>query len=569
MAAGKTTFVLEADEAKAVAAYLKVSDAQKQNIDNMRRMNRESQQTSKVMDSGFRAVASTLGLLSIPAAFIQQVRSVIAELEKAVKLRKEMGETALTVEQLGLKIAQLRGDVTKGGVAAVTKDMAEISKQAAVSLEVASKSLFYAESAMGAGTARAKSAAMAISKFAGPAGLTPEETMLIPKLFDIMRADTNAKQMQILNQLNAATIASIAETGAFIAPFMKPLVSDIQRGFTLPQSLARMVAAIQVTGSVEEAGTISATALDIAAGRTEQALKYYRRQARRKGVDYGTMTDPERYEFARSLYEEAAEAGPGAMDVMKTKVGAKGFRAIRAIFGETGKRKYFEVMPDIEAAINSTIVEQLANQYLNLMTAESTQMTARKQITEALIGEKGRPGTVLEDMVEEILKQSKESKRGWGEHIGWNLPYLLSGFSEKFHKHGIARSLIEENLLTGLKNLPRGTAQYGDLMDLLDKLSTITSFDYSINPEYIRRAYQATEGFTLLGKYGYAYGPLSKEPSAGRAYQIYGRGMESYFEIDNKETIENQTEALKNNTEAIDRLSDRIFIFERNSGIID
>lgn len=545
MAAGKTTFVLEADAAKAVNAFLKVIDAQGKAVDGMRKMSREGRMVSKTNDDIGRSMMSWVAGIASIATLKRSFKAFVDEMERAKNLRKEMGETTLTVERLALKIAQLRRDVTSGGVTAVTKDMERISKQAAVSLEVASKSLFYAESAMGAGTGRAKTAAMAISRFAGPAGLTPEETMLIPKLFDIMKADTEKKQMQVLNQINAATRASIAETGEFIQPFMKPLVADIQRGFTLPQSLARMVAAVQVTGSVEEAGTISATGLDIAAGRTEKALKYYRRQARKRGLDYGTMSDPERYEFARSLYEEAETGGPGAMDVLKTTVGTKGFRAIRALFGETGKRKYSEVLPEIEKAVGATDVEQMAGQYLGLITAESTRQAVRAQTGAARIGQITRPQIMLEDMVTEILKQSKATARGYGETLGWGM------MPESIEKHKIAGMLISANLNIASK-IARGPKEQGEIQNLLNQLQLIESF--RLNPEFVERAYQATEGFTLPGKYGTPrYEPA--RPTFGMPNMR--RGMDAYFGL-TEETGKENARALKENTDAINRLADKM-----------
>lgn len=545
--AAKTTFVLEADEAKAVRAYLRVVDAQNKATDGLRKMNREGRGASKSMEGVGRSVAGWLAGFASIGTIIQGIKSIVREMEKATALRKEMHETALTTEQLSLKIAHLRRDVTEGGIAAVTKDMAEISKQAAVSLQSAATTLFYAESAMGAGTARARSAAMAISKFAGPAGLTPEETMLIPKLFDIMKADTEKRQMQVLNQLRAATAASIAETGEFIAPFMKPLVADIQRGFTLPQSLARMVAAVQVTGNVEAAGTISATALDIAAGRTQQALKFYGEQARKRGIDYAALTDPERYEFARRLFKEAQAGGPGLMDVLKTKVGAKGFRAIRAIFGEAGERKYFEVLPEIETAITSTAVQQMAGQYLRLLTAESIRQATQREIGRTQIGIERRPEVVLGKEVTAALEAAKGGVKGWGGFIRFGLT------PERFEKRFMAQILLQENLLLALEATGKGTPERAALLQLYTQ--TWEPKPFAIRPDYLERIYRATEGFGLIAGQGRLV------PEAFREEIFEEMGMPEYGKMYRKRRPEyiqglQYQYGLQGEEQAIQKLSD-------------
>jgi len=492
--AAKTTFVLEANEAKAVAAFLKVVDAQDRTIAKNRQMSREGERASKSMSGVGGSVAGWLTGFASVGTVIQGLRSIVAEMEKATQLRKEMQEVALTTEQLSMKIAHLRTDVSVGGIAAVTKDVADIAKQTASALDVASRALFFSESAMGAGTARAKSAAMTITKFAGPAGLTPEETILIPKIFDITRAYTEKQQMVILNQLRAATAASIAETGEFIQPFVTPMTLAMQQGFTFSQALAQMVAAIQTTGSVEKAGTEAKTALEIAAGRTVQAMEFYQKEGRKRGVDYGGLKAPERYEFVRGLYQEFEGAGPRAMDVFKTKVGAKGFSFIRAMFGEAGQRKYFEVLPEIEAARESDAVQQMAEQYMTLLTAAARQRERRTQIGQARIAGERQPGIALTEEVQASLKTAKGSAKGWGDAIKFGLT------PESLEKRYMAGVVLRENLLLALETAEKGTPERAALLQLYTQ--TWEPKPFSIRPDYLESVYKATEGFGLIEKRG-------------------------------------------------------------------
>lgn len=134
--ATKTTFILEADEAKAVGAFLKVVDAQDKTIAKSRQMSREGQKASKSMGTGFGSVARILGGLSIPAAFMQSIRKVVQEMEAVTALQKEMMGEAVKVEKTIMKIAHLHGDVSAGGRAIQRKRVGDIAKETAYLLKL-------------------------------------------------------------------------------------------------------------------------------------------------------------------------------------------------------------------------------------------------------------------------------------------------------------------------------------------------------------------------------------------------------------------------------------------------
>ena len=361
----KTKFIVEVEkDAKAIAAYLKIADAQRRVGKGMKDMNREGKKTSQTMSGIGRSIAGWLGGFASIAGVVRGLKAINAEMEKTQRLRKEMYQTALSVEQLSMKIMYLRKDVSETGFETVKKDIADISRQTGLPLLGTASALFFAESAMGAGTAAAKAGALNIGKFGAPAGLGPEALKLLPKMFDILKADTEKKQMVALNKFFAATAASIAEPGEFLQSFIRPLVGGLQRGFTYDQLLAQMVGGIQVGGGVEEAGTAMRIAADVTSARTEKAFKFLAQEAKRRGIDYGKLADPERYEFVRTLLEEAEKGGPESMQRLKTALGSKGFDPLRRIFGEAGRRKYEQVLPEIEKATTETVVQDMARIYL-------------------------------------------------------------------------------------------------------------------------------------------------------------------------------------------------------------
>jgi len=536
----KTKFILEADEARAVHAYLKVVEAQRKATDGQRKVNREGKKGEQVMGGMARSAGTWLASFATIGTVVQGIRSVVSELEKAAQLQKEMHEVALTTEQQVLKIAHLRRDVSPGGISVVTGDVEEVARASSISLDVAAKALFFSESAMDAGTAKAKAAALSIGQFAAPAGLLPEETTLIPKMFDLFGATTGPQQMWMLNQLYAGTASSIAETGEFIKPFITPLVTAEEQGFTFAEALAQMVAAVQTTGSVEKAGTASKRALEIAAGGTKKAIKYYTTEAEKKGLDYSSMFAPERYEFVRELYQEVEAAGPAAMDVFKTTVGGKGFQYMRQMFGEVGQRKYWEVLPQIEAAAGAGYVEQMAAQYKETMTAEATQMGTRGQMAGAETGKKVRPVDVLQEMSEAMRKQVKSLAETKPEIYGLGLT------PDKWELHKTARMILLENIERGLELAEPGSKWATELDELGGKIRgrpsglggtlppEITFF--KLHPEFVKRAYRATKGFTLVESEGRARGGegLSEASSA------YKRGFEAYYGLEEEVKTTNE-----------------------------
>ena len=187
---GDMDFKITADPMKAVNDLSKVVAKQEDVIAKLKMQNREGRKVKQGMDdvggTANRTTGSILrwagGLLSIGGA-VHGLRAVVAEMETAAALKKEMYETALSVEQLAQSLAHVRGDMSAAGRKAATADIFDIAKQATVTPAVAQQLLFFAESTFPQSKEKARTAAITIGKFAAPAGLTPEEVEVIPRIF--------------------------------------------------------------------------------------------------------------------------------------------------------------------------------------------------------------------------------------------------------------------------------------------------------------------------------------------------------------------------------------------------
>ncbi len=533
---GDMDFKITADPMKAVQGLAKVVAKQEEVIAKLREQNRLGRQTKQGMNdiggTADRTTGSILrwagGLLSIGGA-VQGLRSVVAEMEKAAALRAGMRETALSVEQLSLKIAHLRGDVSMGGIAAVTKDIAAISRQARVSLDVAAKAQFYSESAIPEDLAMATTSALSIAKFAAPAGLTPEDVIGVPRIFKALKAKTQEQQLHILGQIYESTTRSLAETGPFLQAFTKPMISLYQRGFTFPQSLGMMAAAVETSGEIAEAGTTATSGVAVITGRTGKAIEYLRKVGKKRGVDFSALTDIERLGFMRELFEETEKAGPRAMDEMKIKMGGKGFDYLRRLFSELGKQQYDLVTAAAEQATGD-IIEQLAEQYKGLMTAEQTLQQRRKTLAEERTGRERRPDIVLRNMTKEVLEQVRANLVGGGEYTAMAL--TPGGFERKT----TANLILSENI--GLAYEFAKGEEKKNIAELYKQFSK--TWFLTNKPDMIKQIYEATEGFGLMEKHGRLaeMEPLMQEVVGGdvtgvkyRRSELYTRGLKNYFGI--------------------------------------
>ena len=501
-------------------------------------------------------ITSWLGSFATIAAVTQGVRSLTAALRETSELQAEMFGTAVDLETQMIKIAQLRGDITPSGMAAVRADIADVRRKTHLSTEVTASSLFFAESSLGPGTAAAKSAATAMGVFAGPAGLTAEEVQLIPKLFSTQKADTYEKQMEVLNITKVGTGGSIAETGEYLEPYVNLAVILAEREFTLEQTTALMTAGIEAFGP-RKAGRATRIAVDIATGKTEASKKWLTERAAERGLDFRAMSSPERMDFTRSLYQEYRAADRKEEFETGLNVG-QSFQFVESILGEAATAKYNAMLPLVKEARKSTEVQEMGEQYPTTLKAVSTDLEEDKRLAEAETGEEKKTKVVLDRMTEAVLEQVHANVESFGEHIG-----LIATIGEK---RKVAEMIIRENFALAWEDVKKTEDPADDirLKELYKKFDDIKIL--STNLDFVEQAFIETEGFNLVRQKGRVADWESVNAFLRESYtadfpqgyslreedlrpEVFMRGFKQYFEV-----AEKLTEAAKELTKAAGKL---------------
>ncbi len=535
---GDMDFKITADPMKAVQGLAKVVAKQEDVIAKLKQSNREARKGGKEMKDMGGAAQNSMGkILGMVGAFggltgvLGTLRQVFAEMKKTDELQTKMYGTALSMEQRSLKVMQMRGDLSAGGRAAVMKDIEDVAKKATVSLEVAAQILFFAESTITSSLAEAKSAAIEIGKFAAPAGLTSQDVPTLARLFKAVGADTPEKQRRVLGQVYVATSKSVAEVGPFLQAFAKPMTVGIERGFTLPQMLGLMSAAIESTGTVSEAGTIAASGLDVILGRSSTAFDYFEKYAKKKGIDYSALSTMERFEFTRNLYEEAKRGGTKAEKEMIKAFGGESVRYLRQLFSEQGQRQYQLVTTGATAATGAKI-GQMYEAYTGLSTAGETRRTTRAELADTEFGEKREPRVVLRDLTEKIWNQVHARLVGGGEYITMGLT------SEAGERKMVQDMILSQNLALSYELTKEGSPERAEAVRLYRQFMTKPFF--AREPALMKEAFEATRGFDLIGEEGRLgdpkkllseiYGPGARIGTYG-APEMYLRGLRGFYKI--------------------------------------
>lgn len=429
------------------------------------------------------------GLAAI-SAFLSKI---VASMKEAADVQKDMLSEALGFEGISMKIAQLRKQTGPAGQRAAQRDILSVARGANVLPDVAAQALFFSESSFEPGSAAAMSSAEAIAGFAAPAGLTPEEVKGIPKIFSAFGAKTRPQQDVILNQIVAATGGSSAETGEFINPLVSLTNVFKSMGFTFEETLAKMTAQIEVSGSVSKAAEDTRRFAEIASGRrTEKAMDFLVSEGKKQQVDFKALSVPERLEFfTEKIFDKFAKAG--RLDELSKVLGGESFKVVQLGASETARRKFKTILPKISEARESTFVQDLAREFSKTITARETQFQISKLSSSSKLGVEREASARLELMIDEIFKISQSLRGGIGDEI---LDVLTPDILEK---RNIGLLLLEENL--NLARQQAGTDRETKLIDtLLKRLESIESL--RANKDLVSEIFDITQGFELPSKLG-------------------------------------------------------------------
>ena len=132
--------VWEGDAGKLLSAMSKIVEKYKEVNGEVKNFGKHGQESGDMVDDALGKAANSaknfiMGFATV-GGVIASIKSLVDQMKEIISLRNEMFQTALSVEQIGLKIANLRGDVSKAGMDKVVKDLENISLAGRVSPKI-------------------------------------------------------------------------------------------------------------------------------------------------------------------------------------------------------------------------------------------------------------------------------------------------------------------------------------------------------------------------------------------------------------------------------------------------
>src|SRR4030042_1243080 len=125
MADSTTKLVCEGDVGKAVLGIVKVIEKMKEAKGEVRNFGKVSKEADVLGETMNKAAASAknfiMGFATIGGA-IAAIKALVDHMKEIVALQNKLAGTTETVEQMGLKLAALRGDTSRAGVGRVISE---------------------------------------------------------------------------------------------------------------------------------------------------------------------------------------------------------------------------------------------------------------------------------------------------------------------------------------------------------------------------------------------------------------------------------------------------------------
>ena len=488
MGKSTTKLVFEGDVGDAILGIVKLVEKMKDVKGEVKDFGKVSKDTdilgnsiNNAANSAKNFIGAFFGITGIVAA----IKSAVDYMKEVVVQQNKLATTAETVEQMGLKLAALRGDVSKAGVGKVISEATTRGVSFGIPLQLSSQIGLSTETNMGRGTAGAKQAADTIAKFAGPMGLQESEIDNLSRLFQLEGATTKESQERIVNKLIAAQQGSKTTMGQFITPFVSGYVAEKRKGIGLDQALAMNTAAIEATGSVGEASNAQEMMIRMLTEPSALGFKFLKGQGRREGVNYMGLDTTERIEFGRAEYEKYKEAGQ--LDIFRTKMGmrAAGFEGVERMFSPAAQTKQAETLAAVQHETN--MINKLAAAYGELAIKKAASETTAElgghyDRGEAFESQKN----ITERAKAAVARQTAESTGIFAKAADWILPEWIK---ERIHKQAI----IENQLIDARANAPAGSEKQKQI----SKLAVQDTFWHVNNPEYLDQVAKITGDFGL------------------------------------------------------------------------
>jgi len=371
---GTVTFRLEGDDAGAVRAFLRLSDAERKaelqakklgaSAKGARNELRQVRRTASGVEQGMkRAANAAVGFLA-GFAGVSKVVDLFGQwfgyLEKIRLKMEQIGTESVGTQEKVLKLADQWGDTSEAGLrratiaaGAVTSagGLKDISEGAAIVQSVSSN--------IQASRRTQMQIARSIAMVSGKAGVTAEEAGVMPEFMGAAQmAGTPEQAQQFLAEVDAALKASASlGFGAFSKAGIKGGTALLALGADRQEVLRRMVQSRATSGGSDE----------LAAQQTKRITQAMARESiqgllsEAAGKDYREMSWTERFSTMGRLWEQAET--DRAMRERLTKPGlfeAREQLLFPQFFGAAGREAYRKAGEGIGAADWATVEGQAA-----------------------------------------------------------------------------------------------------------------------------------------------------------------------------------------------------------------
>lgn len=497
----------------------------------------------KLAKTSLTSVKSWVGGFAGLAGIKMLIGEVISGLRETQQIQNEMLSTSIELDRLALPLAGLYKDTSQAGIDAARGKIMSAATQAKVTPEVAEQALFFSVSAMGAGPA-AEAAGLKVAKSVGSLGLSNEDGAKLIRILSLLEANTGEKQDKVLNMVLTAANRSIAQTGDYVSNLPQLLAEGISRGYDPAEILAKYNSAIAVTGSPSQAATTARSEIAILSGRSKQAIELWSELAKKQGLDFAEMTDPQRVAFSSGEFLKIL--GTKRVMEFKGKLGGEGYGHLLVMGSSKAKSTYAADLPAIGGAASGTFAADAWKGYSGTRIAEQVGIDTMRRGAEARTGVKKAPSVVFNTLVEDIFAQKKAGRRGIPEHIG-------AFFTpETIEKRNIAQRLMHRNLDIAQQRIEerhggvqedfRDDPEFIRINALREEAFNVLS--YRASSDFLRRASEATQKFTLIQEEGL-------HETAPRDIPI-NRAIESWFKLD--QAADKLNEAAEKITVAAEKL---------------
>lgn len=498
MGESTTKLVFEGEVGKAVLGIVKVIEKMKEAKGEVKDFGKVSKETDVLGDSITKAAGSVKNFITGFATIggiIGAIKSLVSQMKEIASLRNEFFNTALSVEELGIKIANLRNDVTKAGLDKVTTDIEKIADAGRIKLKPAAAILTRATEVFG-DTPKTMTAATSVSKLMGPAGLTAEEANPLFKMFEILGADTEEKQNKMMNEIIASRNGSTANLGKYISNYSSVLETDIRKKIPFKQSLAKFSSAMAVSANEEEAAARDQALTELITNPKAGPYKFLVNQAKKDGSDFTKMNYWERYAYVQQEYKEF-EAN-NQLDKFRLKVFPKGsgFENAEAMFSEKGTQAFSNATKILDAAIED-YVNKRVSEFSQTLTSKAAKLENVKMIDQSKLTNKFWGNVVLQQKVMEAWKNEHAATASAEEVAKMWLNV------KEVEQYKIGRDLMRQNLVLAYEQA--GPAQRKKIENLYNQFNGMTSA--TINNDLINEINNATGNLELQRNVGRSVNP--------------------------------------------------------------